>query len=204
MENNFNKKHNAYIDTLRRHLGEDIVFTNMWADAHDERALEESELFESEVSGDIFVVGNYTIRWSVCLYRDDDTVHYTERVPAGHDAIDKYRREGQRMMFGAENGVRRVESVSAKCGNSGSKDWHHICLAATSHRWFESIDFIATLKLSASATDDEDMLFILNQYNGDSFCASYWYKLSYDGTFSEYGEHPYDPESYDASWRGSK
>ena len=28
-----------------------------------------------------------------------------------------------------------------------------------------------------------------------------WYKLSSDGNVTEYEEHPYDPESFESSWR---
>lgn len=63
--------------TLRTHLGEDIVFTGVWADARDERELEDCDLLDGELSGYIFTIGGYTIRCAVCLYQDDEEVNYT-------------------------------------------------------------------------------------------------------------------------------
>ena len=82
----------------------------------------------------------------------------------------------------------------------GSEGWQHICIAATSTRWDESINFIATLKPAASAPAEQEVLFILKQYTGDSFGVAHWYKLSSDGDVTEYEEHPYDPESFEKSW----
>lgn len=201
MNTHYENNESFGMETLRRHLGDDIVFTSVWSDAHNARDLEVGELSEGEVSGNTFTVGKYTIRWTVCLYRDDDEVSYHERVPAEQDVVAKYRKDGLGRSL-PEKDIRKVESISAKYGNS-SEEWHHICLAtqARSMAWSESVNFIGTLKLSDSASDDEEVLFILNEYLGDSFNASYWYKLSPDGTLSEYSEHPYNPESFDESWR---
>lgn len=104
-------------------------------------------------------------------------------------------------MLGAADGVREVQVISARYNGSGVEDWQHVCLAAASLRWDESINFIGTLKPAASASDEQEMLFILKQYTGDSFGVAHWYKLSSDGTVTEYSEHPYNPESFEASWR---
>lgn len=74
-------------------------------------------------------------------------------------------------------------------------------MATTSISWDESIDFIGTLKPSASASNEQELLFVLKQYTGDSFGVAHWYKLSSDGTVTEYEEHPFNPESYKASWK---
>ena len=49
---------------LRAHLGKDIIFTNTWAEASEERELEEEELLEEEVSAVIFTIGSYSVRIS--------------------------------------------------------------------------------------------------------------------------------------------
>ena len=84
---------------------------------------------------------------------------------------------------------------------AGAGSWQHICIAATSIRWDEGINFIGTLKPSASVPDEQEVLFILKQYTGDSFGVAHWYKLSSDGNVTEYEEHPYNPESFEASWK---
>lgn len=201
LRNTYKANESAGMKTLRTHLGEDIAFTGVWADASDERELEESELLDGELSGFVFTIGSYTIRSAVCLYRDDDEIDYTQRVPAGEDAIAQYQEEGWRML-GPGNGVREVQVISARYNGFGSVEgWRHVCLAATSLRWDESINFIATLKPVASAPAEQEVLFVLKQYTGDSFGVAHWYKLSSDGNVTEYEEHPYDPESFEASWR---
>jgi len=188
--------------TLRTHLGDDIVFTSVWADARDERELEESELTEGELSGFVFTIGRYTIRSTVCLYRDDDTTDYLQRVPAGPDEISEYQKDYRNRLSGGEgSGFREVQVISARYKGAASDDWMFVCLAATSVRWSESIDFICTVRYAASDPDEKEMLFVLNQYTGDSYGVAHWYKLSSDGVVTEYEEHPYNPESDEESWK---
>lgn len=104
-------------------------------------------------------------------------------------------------MLGASDGARDVQDISARYNGTGSEDWQHVCLAATSHSWDESINFIGTLKLAASAPDEQEVLFVLKQYTGNSYGVAHWYKLSSDGTVTEYSEHPYNPESFEESWK---
>lgn len=200
LRNTYKANESDGMKTLRTHLGEDIVFTGVWADAREERELEKAELLEGELSGYTFTIGGYTIRCAGRLFQDDDEVDYTQRVPAGQDAIAKYQQEGWRM-FGPGNSVREVQVISARYNGAGAEDWQHICMATTSISWDESIDFIGTLKSSASASNEQELLFVLKQYTGDSFGVAHWYKLSSDGTVTEYEEHPFNPESYKASWK---
>ena len=200
LRNTYKANESDGMKTLRNHLGDNIAFTGVWPDVKDERELEEAELLDGELSGYVFTVGGYTIRSAVCLYQDDDEADYTQRVPVGQDAIAQYREEGWRMC-GPGNGVREVQVVSARYNGAGSDGWQHICIAATSIRWDESINFIAALKPAASAPAEQEVLFILKQYTGDSFGVAHWYKLSSDGNVTEYEEHPYDPESFEVSWR---
>ena len=200
LQRNIHKNNeSAGMRTLRKHLGDDIAFTGVWPDVKDERELKEAELLDGELSGYVFTVGGYTIRSAVCLYQDDEDADYTQQVPAGRDMIAQYQQEGWGMR-GPGNGIREVQVVSARYNDSGSEGWQHICIAATSLRWDESINFIAALKPAASAPAEQEVLFILKQYTGDSFGVAHWYKLSSDGNVTEYEEHPYDPESFEASW----
>ncbi len=200
LRNTYKANESDGMKTLRKHLGDNIAFTCVWADARDERELEESKLLDGELSGYVFTVGGYTIRSTVCLYQDDDEADYTQQVPARRDMIAQYQQENWRML-GHESGVREVQVVSARYNGSGSEGWQHICIAATSIRWDESINFIGTLKPSALAPDEQEVLFILKQYTGDSFGVAHWYKLAPDGNVTEYEEHPYSPESFEASWK---
>lgn len=200
LQNSYKANESAGTKTLRTHLGEDIVFTGVWADARDERELDETELLDGELSGYVFTIGNYTIRSTVCLFRDDDEVDYTQRIPAGQDTVARYLKGGWRIL-GASDGVRDVQDISARYNGAVSEDWQHVCLAAASIHWTESIDFIGTLKPAASAPDEQESLFVLKQYTGNSFGVAHWYKLSSDGTVTEYSEHPYNPESFERSWK---
>lgn len=104
-------------------------------------------------------------------------------------------------MLGVSDGVREVQVISARYNGSGAEGWQHICLAATSLRWDESINFIGTLKPAASVSNEQEVLFVLKQYTGDSFGVAHWYKLSSDGNVTEYEEHPYDLKSFEVSWK---
>lgn len=198
--NAYQAKESACMKTLRTHLGGDIVFTGLWADAKDERDLEEAELLEGELAGCVFTVGGYDIRGAVCLFRDDDEADYTQQIPAGPEAAARYR-EDPYGMTGPGGGFREVQVISARYSGSGSEGWQQVCIAASSIRWEERIDFVGTLKPSASAPAGQEALFVLKQYTGDSFGVAHWYQLSSGGSVTEYEEHPYDPESFEASWR---
>ncbi len=186
--------------TLRTHLGDDIVFTSVWTDVSDERELEDDELLEGELSGFVSTIGSYVIRESVCLYRDDEEVPYTQRVPAGPDEITQYMNERRPFPLPG-SGFREVQVISARYKGAASDAWTFVCLAAASVSWDESIDFICTVKYAASDPDEKEMLFVLNQYTGDSYGVAHWYRLSSDGAVSKYKEHPYNPESFEESWR---
>lgn len=198
--NIYTGKASAGMKTLRTHLGDNIVFTGVWTDAKDERELDETELEAGELSGFVSSIGNYVIRSSVCLYRDDDEIHYSQRVPAGPDEITQYINERRPFpMLGS--GFREVQIISARYKDAAADDWTFICLATTSVSWDESIDFICTVKYDAFDPDEQEMVFVLNQYTGDSFGVAHWYKLSADGAVTKYSEHPYDPESFEESWK---
>ena len=200
LRNSYKANESSGTKTLRTHLDDNIVFTGLWADAREERELEEAELLDGELSGYVFTIGGYTIRSAMCLYQDDDKVHYTQRIPSGQDAMAEYQQEGWRML-GAWNGAREVQVISARYNGAASEEWRHVCIAATSARWDESINFMGTLKPSALASDEQEVLFVLKQYTGSSFGVAYWYKLSSDGTVTEYSEHPFNPESFEESWK---
>lgn len=200
MRNRYTANEDAGVKTLRSHLGDGIAFTGMWANARDEQELEEAELSDGELSGYVFTIGCYTIRSTQCLYRDDDTIEYSQRVPARPDEIVEYKKEYQNLPFGwTGSGFREVQVISAMYKDTA--DWQEICMATSSTRSQESIDFIGTMKYDASAPDEQEMLFILKQYTGDSYGVAYWYKLSSDGTVTEYEEHPYNPETFEKTWR---
>ena len=51
----YEQKEDSAIETLRRHLGNDIVITK-WTEAQGEQELEEEELFGGEISASIFTI----------------------------------------------------------------------------------------------------------------------------------------------------
>lgn len=117
--------------------------------------MEESELLDGELTGYVLTIGGYTVRIALCLYRDDDEVHYTRQVSPGRDIVAHYRQGGWRT---SGNDVREVQVVSAGYNGAGSGQWQHICIAATSIRWEEDIDFIVAWKPMASAPVEQEVL----------------------------------------------
>lgn len=174
----------------------------MWADVSDQRELEADELLEGELSGFVSTIGGYEIRSSVCLYRDDEENNYSQRIPAGPDEIAEYQKDYRNRLPREEgSGFLEVQVISARYKGVASDDWTFVCLAATSVRWSESIDFICTVKYAVSDPDEKEVLFVLNQYTGDSYGVAHWYKMSSGGIVSKYEEHPYNPESFQESWK---
>ena len=196
---NFKNHENDGMETLRAHLGEDIVFTATGDKAMTGRNLEDPELSGGEIYGCIFTISCYTVRLSMCAYRDDDSVQYYQEMPAEADIIAEYRRAYQvKQSIREEYGVRPVMVVSAKYKDM--PDWQKICIATVDYRWSEIINFISALKYDASEPDENEMLFVLKAMIDDSLGET-WYKLSSDGNVTKYGEDPYDSESRKESWR---
>ena len=209
LRNSFKQHEDEGIKTLRRHLGEDIVFTALWRNVKEERELEENELLDGEISAFTFQIGNYLIRSAQRLYIDTAETHYTKRIPVEQHVVVEYREDctvADSIMGRYENDVRQVHEISAKHIKDGvdpsSEEWRFICLAthAKSWTWEESIDFISTVKNDASVPDEQAELFVLDTYMGSSFSVAYWHRLKPDGTITEYKEHPYNQDSFDASW----
>lgn len=188
--------------TLRTHLGKNIVFTGVWDDGKDGRELQKADLSDGELSGCVYSVGGYTVRSTVCLFRDDDEVDYSEKVPATPDQIAEYEGNSWGLLAMAGmlgSGYREVQVISAK--RKDGADWVDICMATSSMRWQESVEFICTLKYGAKVPDGEEMLFVFKQYVGDSFGVGDWYRMSPGGTVTEFQEHPYDSDSFQTSWK---
>lgn len=208
LQNSYKQNENTGMETLRKHLGNDIVFTGVWADAKDQYDLEDSELLEGELSACVFQVGCYAIRSSHHLYQDTEEVHYSKKIPATQEVITSYKESGEDVAaLLLMDEVREVHEISAKLHTAGAvpsiEGWKDICLAAASMRWSECVSFIGTVKSNASISDEQAELFVLKTYIGDSFGVDHWYKLGLDGTVWEYQEHPYDPDSFEVSWQGS-
>ena len=157
MRSSFNNNLNNEMQALRNHLLAFINITATWADVKDERELEESELFDGEISGVVFTVGCYTIRNTVCLHRDDDT----------------------------DDPSQKIHVISAKHKNMS--DWQEICsIDAESIRLDESLKFIGTVKYDASEPDEREMLFVFKKSIAGLIHDEYWYRLKSDGTVNVY------------------
>jgi len=218
LRNSYKQAEDSAKETLRNHLGPDIIFTEIWAEVADVRELEEEELLEGELSASVFMVGCYAVRIAECLYVEDDSigVHYRERVPAGSDKIIERRNKRRRIRQAAvdgfamtegisimEDGVRIVTELSAMY-NHGSETsvncWHNICMAACSARWAESIDYICTVKRNDTVPDGQAALFVLNKYVGDSFGVEQWYKFTPDCRVKEYRISGYGGQGDTGAW----
>ncbi len=195
LRNAYEKKNGDAIKTLDAHLGNDILLTGTWDAMQDMRELEESELQDGEMSAFVFQVGSYMIRQAVCLYQNSDGVYYTDRKPAGRDAIAAYKEY--------DTEYRKVCEISAKYFGEykdSSDGWHHVCLADVFLSWSEDIHFICTVKSTEASPDSHEALFVLKEYIGSAFSVDHWYRLTPDGTVKEYVIHPLDPDSDTEPW----
>ena len=204
LRNSYKQKKAAVMKTLYAHLGEDIVFTGAEDGMEDMRELEEYELWDGELSAFIFTAGCYSVRQARRLYKDSGEVAYTQRKPAGKDAVATYKeRESRSFLFhlGCTGEYREVCEISAKYKgeDSAGNEWVHICLATTGFSWNEDIDFICTVK-SRGASDRQAALFACKNYMGSSFSVQYWYRLTPDGTVKEYWIHPYNEDTFKERW----
>lgn len=198
----YKRRKNAAMETLRTHLGNEIVFTGIWAEAAGERELDEEELLEGEVSASVCTVGCYTIRIACCLHVNDKEATYTGKIPAGQDKMAVHRNEeghiGQDLkdngfsiaeLYSIGKDVRMVMEVSARyypCSESSANLWWNICTAAPDHEQLGSIGFICAVKRNDMVPDEEAALFVLNNF-WDGFCTiDYWYKFMPDGKVEEY------------------
>lgn len=48
------------------------------------------------------------------------------------------------------------------------------------------------MKYDASASYEQEVLFVFKQFMGSSTTSMYWYELSVDGTVTEYHEDPFN------------
>lgn len=80
------------------------------------------------------------------LYKDNNDIYYTNRVPAEKELVAAFINNRSHVNF--KN--REVREIHAKYMKDPSAKWHFICLAtsAMSGSWDERIDFIGTLKKS--------------------------------------------------------
>lgn len=197
LRENYKQNERDGIETLHRHLGEDILITGLWKKADEETEVEEEGLLEGELSAFTFKIGNYLIRSSMRLYQDTDENTYYQRIPATQDRLAVYAASGNMggyIMLSEREGVREVHEISAKYQGTGdedvTEDWNFVCLATEEPmgKWRESIDFIGTVKKNSSVLEKQEALFVQKNYFGDAHCSKDWYKMTSDGKVTEYQE----------------
>lgn len=162
-------------EILRRHLGEQIVFTGAESNIA-KRELDKDELLDGETSAFVSKVGCYTVRSA-------------QRFESGED--------------GRKICITELSARHQNADNDGFLNaYNHICSVTEDPHtsWTEEILFICSVKKDVSTPDHKAELLVRVRYTGDSFSADGWYKMSPDGTVTEYQEHPYDPDSYDKPW----
>ena len=212
IEKTYEQNESRGMKTLRKHLGNDIVFTGVWADATEERQLEESELLPGELSAVTFTLGCYTIRSAQRVYKelkdyseapaDGEDIAYLKELKASPLTgrwIDNYERN-EKFYINQE--------IMAK-HNSDPKDvfegnFKYVCCATEKYRFPQTINFICTLKESASSSDEHASLFVFIEHICDSFRTEDWYKLTPNGVIRKYGTHSYNPASFEASWKDTE
>lgn len=163
-------------ETLRRHLGNQIVFTGLTSDAV-RRELDEDELLDGEESAFITQIGCYSVRSAKLHGTDpeDGTKSCINEISARHSSADNHG------FLAAYNHIYSIQEDS-------------------SANWTEEVLFIGTVKKGVFLPNDQAELFIMIRYTGSSFSADTWYKMTPDGVVTGYQEHPYDSDSYNKSW----
>ena len=76
---------------LRTHFGSGIIVT---ADKmKNKREVSEDKLRDGEVSAVTYKIGNYAIRESTMLYKNDDDTYYIQRIPASKEQVEDFKRQ---------------------------------------------------------------------------------------------------------------
>jgi hypothetical protein len=207
MRNIHEQNESRGMKTLRNHLGNDIVFTAVWADATDVRQLEDSELLPGELSAVTFTISCYTIRSAQRVYKILED--YSE-VPADEEDLAWIKKHPNRLFSNNLGKLRITHEITAKHDSDPegafAGNFKYVCRAgrAINYSWSESIDFICTLKENASSSDEEASLFVLNRYIGSSFSVEDWNKLMPNGVIKEYCIHGMNPASWEAPWKDTE
>lgn len=201
----YNYKSDRSVETLKKHLGDDICVKVPKLTSKDILKVSKEKLRKGELSAEIYSVGCYAIRDSEILYKDDAEVGYIKRVPASDEQVDEYFRQRKEMPLCSLIDVpdcRVVRVIHAAYKNDPNPKWHLICLATSAKTcmWFENIKFVGTVKKDMFTTDKDSDLFVMVQYTGDSFSTETWYRYSPDKVLKEYRIHPYDSESFERKW----
>jgi len=190
------------IESLRTHFGAGVIVTS--ANIKNKREVSEDKLRKGEVSAVTYTVGNYVIRESVMLYKDDVNNDYLMKIPAEKEQVEKFREEyGEgSIIFIDLDDCRPVTEIHAANMNDAEPKWRFVCLAtsAKSLVWSESIDFIGTMKKNVFVPDKKSDLFVLVNYMGDSFSTETWHRFTHKGEAKEYKVHPYDIGSDERRW----
>jgi len=203
LTNIYKQNENAGMQTLRKHLGNDIIFTGVWTDVADEHQLDDEELFPGELSAAVFTVGCYAVRSAQRVYKKTDG---SEEVPADKEELEQIKNSNSILGFADyKENLRMTHEITARHNSDPegvfSGNFKYICRATHGRSWYESIDFICSVKKDSLTSDEYSSLFVLNTYMGDSFSVEDWYKLVPSGEVTTYQIHPYNDESYEASWK---
>ncbi|MGN1135588.1 MAG: hypothetical protein ACI4SF_05150 [Oscillospiraceae bacterium] len=169
---------------LQKHFGEGIFVTATLKDKKKEHKVSEDKLRDGEISAVVYSIGNYAIRESVMLYKDNNDTYYSERVPAEKESVDAFRNNESYVDY--KN--REVREIHAKYLKDPSAKWHFICLATSAifGSWDERIDFIGTVKKSVFDSDKGSDLVVRVKYVGESGRFGTWYRLKPDGSVKKY------------------
>ena len=201
----YKQKERSGKETLRTHLGKDIVFTGTWAEATEERELDGEELQAGEAAAVIFQVGCCTVRSAQRIYKVCDSGYYDPEAgsPADKTDVDLVRKDmdcENAWAKAAESSIcvttsigswkdrlRVTNEISAKHSSDPDKVFRYICRAARSgnHTWSEDIEFICTVKEHALIPDEYASLLICRHYEGSSFGSDTWYKLDPTGKITK-------------------
>jgi serine/threonine protein phosphatase 1 len=212
------------METLRKHLGNDIVFTGVWGDATEERQLEDSELLPGELSAVIFTIGCYTVRSAQRVYKEHEDYGSflpENAVPADEKDLafvkeSKYYSSQSWTLNDVslpspwDGELRITQEITAKHNSDPegvfAGNFKYVCRAV--HKAMtngdEVIELISAIKKDASSSDENASLFVLLRINYLTALFAKVYRLAQNGVITEYREQEYDWASSEASWKDTE
>ena len=204
MQNNFENNNHESVNTLKKHMGNDIKFTGAWDKAQNIRQLQTDELLPGEMSAMTYEIGGYTVRNADRVYKRLED--FTE-IPADNETIE-LAKEQQKRLFGLmgnrDRSIKITNEISAMrtsdISDAFSDGFKLVCQATNGIHVFEEIHFICSILTPPSFSLNDELLFVKRCFMGDSISAESWFCLNPQGVVTSFRIHPFASHSFTAKW----
>jgi len=199
------KKNNYYIyESYRKRFGGDVLFTDKFEPQYQynqcigisfdcdqpflEHKISPEKLLPGELVAFVLTVGCYSIRIARRFYKtqENDNCDNSVELPADEAEIAYIRETGEFSTHGRS--LQIMYEISAKHNTDPNgvfaKKFKLICRTPIPDVWsdFKRVDYICTVKKSASVSDEQARLFIFTSLNCMTVPPEYeWYSLNAQG-----------------------